>query len=126
MIFAADTIATALREGEQPVYAHFRPSDPSRESGTVSAVDPATGQIRWQHSTKGHLAGGGALATAGGLVFFTEVDGHLTALDAESGEVLWRYKVDRRALGSPMAFAVDGHQRIAVASIRGLTVFGLP
>ena len=126
MMFSRDTVATAAREGEQPVYAKFHQVQPPTETGTLSAVDPATGRIRWQRKTEGNLAYGGVLATAGGLVFFAERDGHLTALDAETGEVLWRHRVDDRVLGSPMAFAVDGEQRIAIASIRGVTVFGLP
>ena len=126
MIFSFDTVARAGREGEEPVHAYFRPLQPPRESGTLSAIDPATGRIRWQRKTEGHLAYGGILATAGGLVFFAELDGHLTALDAENGEIRWRYRVDRRQLGSPVAFAVEGQQRIAVATIRGLMVFGLP
>jgi hypothetical protein len=34
--------------------------------------------------------------------------------------------VDDRVLGSPMAFAIDGEQRIVITSVRGVTVFGLP
>jgi glucose dehydrogenase len=126
MIFSSEAAATTARKGELPVYAKFHPVEQSHETGTLSGIDPATGRIRWQHRTEGNLAYGGVLATAGGLVFFAEQDGHLTAVDAENGTVLWRHRVDDRVLGSPMAFAVDGEQRIAVTSIRGVTVFGLP
>lgn len=125
MIFSRDSVATAAREGEQPVYAKFHQMQPPRETGTLSAVDPATGRLRWQLETEGNLAYGGVLATAGGLVFFAQRDGHLVAVDAETGHILWRHRVDDRVLGSPMAFAVDGEQRIAIASIRGITAFGL-
>jgi outer membrane protein assembly factor BamB len=126
MIFSSEAAATTARKGELPVYAKFHPVEQSHETGTLSGIDPATGRIRWQHRTEGNLAYGGVLATAGGLVFFAEQDGHLSAVDAENGTVLWRHRVDDRVLGSPMAFAVDGEQRIAVTSIRGVTVFGLP
>ncbi len=129
MIFAIDPAQKALRAktGELRPFATFSPPVPVVESGTLSALDPATGRIRWQRKTRERLSYGGVLATAGGLVFFSEKDGHLNALDAESGETLWRYRVDRdRVLGTPIAFAVDGEQRIAVTSARGLTVFGLP
>jgi glucose dehydrogenase len=126
MTFMIDSAEAAKQpeNGELPTVAKFRQLE-KIESGTFSAVDPATGRIRWQRKTADHLAYGGVLATAGGLVFFSEKDGYLNALDAESGETLWRYRVDDRGLGSPMAFAVDGEERIAVASIEGLTVFGL-
>ena len=126
MTFLIDSAEAAKRpeNGELPAMAKFHQLE-KIESGTFSAVDPATGRIRWQRKTGDHLAYGGALATAGGLVFFSEKDGYLNALDAESGRTLWRYRVHDRVLGSPIAFAVDGQQRIAVTSIEGLTVFGL-
>ncbi len=112
--------------GELLAFARFEPAHPDSESGIVSAVDPATGRIRWQSRREDHLGSGGILVTAGGLVFFSEWDGHLTALDAESGKTLWRYRLDDGALGSPIAFEVDGEERIAVTSLaRGLTEFGL-
>jgi glucose dehydrogenase len=127
MTFMIDSAEAAKRpeNGELPTMAKFHQLE-KIESGTFSAVDPATGRIRWQRKTADHLAYGGALATAGGLVFFSEADGHLNALDAESGETIWRYRVDNRVLGSPIAFAVDGQQRVGVTSTEGLTVFGLP
>jgi alcohol dehydrogenase (cytochrome c) len=93
--------------------------------GTFTAVDAATGRIRWQHRTKGPLMVGGALATAGGLVFFPE-PANLTALDAETGRPVWRYELDKGPIGPPITFMVDGKQRVAVTSTKGVTVFALP
>ena len=67
---------------------------------------------------------GGALATASGLVFFTDAPA-LTALDAETGKLVWRYQVDKGVIGPPITFMVDGQQRVAITSTRGVTVFGL-
>lgn len=92
--------------------------------GTFTAVDLATGKIRWQAKVRGRLTYGGALATAGGLVFFPEPP-FLDALDAATGEVVWRYKLEDGVIGPPISFMVDGEQRIAVTSTRGVTVFGL-
>jgi outer membrane protein assembly factor BamB len=92
--------------------------------GTVTAIDVATGTIRWQQKRRGHLMFGGALATAGDLVFVGETP-NLAALDAESGEVLWRGEVENGVIGPPISFVVDGQQRVAVTSTRGVTVFGL-
>jgi outer membrane protein assembly factor BamB len=68
---------------------------------------------------------GGALATAGGLVFFPE-PANLTALDAETGRPVWRYELDKGPIGPPITFMVDGKQRVAVTSTKGVTVFALP
>ena len=68
---------------------------------------------------------GGAVATAGDLVFFGQSQGLLNAVDADTGELLWQFQAAKGALGPPVTFLVDGHQRIAVASRQGLTVFGL-
>jgi alcohol dehydrogenase (cytochrome c) len=96
--------------------------------GTFTAVDAATGKIRWQHKVNMPLMLGGALATAGGLVFFPEPP-YLNALDAETGKPVWRYALDKggdkAALGPPITFMVDGQQRLAITSSRGVTVFGL-
>jgi alcohol dehydrogenase (cytochrome c) len=94
--------------------------------GTFTAIDVATGKVRWQRKAPRHLALGGALATAGGLVFFGQTDGLLLALDAETGAVLWQHQVGDLPLGPPISFMDRGRQRIAVASGRGVAVFGLP
>jgi glucose dehydrogenase len=59
----------------------------------------------------------GALATAGGLVFYGTLDGWLKALDQRTGRELWRFKTPSGIVGSPIAFlGPDGKQYIAVVS----------
>jgi hypothetical protein len=88
----------------------------SARFGIVSAVDVRTGLIRWQKKVPGHLLYGGALVTAGGLMFFGENSGWLNAL----------FRAAEGNMGPPISFLVDGHQRIAITSRQGLTVLGLP
>ena len=59
-------------------------------SGNVTAVDYNTGKIAWQKKTPLPMMGG-ALTTAGGLVFTGEGDGWFRAYDAKTGEVLWSF-----------------------------------
>ena len=59
-------------------------------SGNVTAVDYNTGKIRWRVKTSLPMVGG-ALATAGGLLFVGESDGWFRAYDAATGEVLWSF-----------------------------------
>lgn len=108
------------------VHARFHRVPGIAQYGVLSALDVATGRIRWQRRARKHLMYGGALATAGGLVFYGDPQGWLNALDAVTGDSLWRGRAAHGPLGPPVTFEVDGRQRIAVTSQSGLTLFGLP
>jgi PQQ-dependent dehydrogenase (methanol/ethanol family) len=84
-------------------------------SGNVTAVDYNTGKIRWQVKTSLPMVGG-ALATAGGLLFAGESDGWFRAHDAATGEVLWSFFAGAGVNAPPVSYAVDGKQYIAVAA----------
>jgi PQQ-dependent dehydrogenase (methanol/ethanol family) len=129
MIYKIDSAATqeaSVRHpgATAPVVGKFSEFENDGRFGTLTAIDVASGRIRWQHKTKGPLMLGGALATAGGLVFFPE-PGYLNALDAETGKPVWRYELDKGPIGPPITFMVDGKQRLAITSARGVTLFGL-
>jgi alcohol dehydrogenase (cytochrome c) len=66
------------------------------------------------------------MATAGGLVFGGTNESNFFALDAETGESLWDFHPGAPARSNPMAFEVDGRQRIAMSAGGALFVFGLP
>ena len=60
---------------------------------------------------------GGALATAGDVVFYGTMEGWLKAVDAKTGEVLWKFKTPSGIIGNPMTYAgPDGKQYVAVLS----------
>jgi alcohol dehydrogenase (cytochrome c)/methanol dehydrogenase (cytochrome c) subunit 1 len=62
-------------------------------------------------------AWGGALVTASDLVFYGTMDGWLKAVDAVSGQVLWKHKVGSGIIGNPMTYiGPDGKQYVAVLS----------
>ncbi|MGW7451642.1 serine/threonine-protein kinase [Streptomyces sp. NPDC054787] len=58
-------------------------------SGTVQALDPATGARRWQKP----MPGGGRILPAAGTVLVTGGDGRASALDAATGATLWTKQV---------------------------------
>ena len=83
--------------------------------GLFSAVDVNTGKIAWQHRVKDPMIGG-ALATAGGLVFTGTADKQFLAFDAKSGRQLWSYKASGGVNAPPVSYAVNGQQYVAVAA----------
>jgi len=94
--------------------------------GAIRALDPATGETRWNFPIQEGSSATGVLATAGGLVFASSADGNLIALDAANGKLLWHYQTGERIHSSPMAFAVDGQQYVAVSAGSVLFAFALP
>ncbi len=83
---------------------------------TLTAVDLADGgRIAWSVRAASRLSGG-TLATAGGLVFSGEEDGHLDAHDSRDGRVLWRFQCGAGISGPAMTYALDGRQYVAVAA----------
>lgn len=112
-------------DGKPPLrYSAFEPTEEPRW-GLLSSVDLTSGKLRWQHKTAQPLIGG-VLATAGGLVFTGEGNGDLTALDAETGTVVWQNKGGANAYGvnaPPITYAIDGVQYIAVVA-GGNSLFG--
>jgi glucose dehydrogenase len=89
---------------------------PDQARGAFVAWDPTTGTKKWE--IKENLAAyGGALATAGGLVFYGTMEGWLKAVDATTGTLLWKFKTPSGIIGNPMTYlGPDGKQYIAVLS----------
>jgi len=92
--------------------------------GAVRALDPLTGESKWEfklHST----SWGGTLSTAGGLLFVASEEGYLIALDALTGEELWHFRTGGGIYASPMSFAVDGRQYIVIPCQNALIAFAI-
>jgi len=89
---------------------------PGGMRGEFMAWDPATGTKKWGIKEK-WSAWGGALSTAGDVVFYGTMDGWFKAVDAQSGKELWKFKVGSGIIGSPMTYrGPDGKQYVAILS----------
>jgi glucose dehydrogenase len=99
---------------------------PGGNRGRFIAWDAATGSIAWE-ARESFPVFGGALATGGGLVFYGTLDGWLKALDATTGQLLWRFRTPSGIVGNPITFAgPDGRQYVAVVSgVGGWPALGL-
>jgi alcohol dehydrogenase (cytochrome c) len=83
--------------------------------GSLKAMDPATGEVKWEYKNKAPLWGG-VLTTAGGLVFFGTPEGDLKAMDAATGKELWAFNTGSGIVGSPITWEENGEQYISVVS----------
>jgi alcohol dehydrogenase (cytochrome c) len=92
--------------------------------GAVRALDPLTGDTKWEHRLL-LPPWAGVVSTAGGVVFAGTEDGYFKGLDASSGKELWHANLGGRVIASPISFEVKGRQRIAIAAGSALFVFGL-
>jgi PQQ-dependent dehydrogenase (methanol/ethanol family) len=93
----------------------------------LRAIDLQTGKIVWQYSQIGPgNSWGGALSTAGGLVFFGDDSGAFAAVEAKSGKPLWHFHTNELWKASPMTYLAGGKQYVAVAAGSNILAFGLP
>ena len=93
----------------------------------LMAYNPATGKFVWQYPQVGAgQSWGGTMTTAGGLVFFGNDTEAFEAVDAASGKSLWHFSTGQSMHASPMTYAVEGKQYVAVASGSDLFTFALP
>jgi alcohol dehydrogenase (cytochrome c) len=84
-------------------------------SGTFSAINVDTGRIAWQYKSEYPMIGG-ALATAGNLVFTGEQNGQFDAFDARTGHKLWHFNLGVGVTAPPVTYRVNGVQYVAVAA----------
>ena len=109
------TNPAAYKKGELWLGSAFKSIAGEPQSGTFTAINVDNGQIAWQHKTDQPMIGG-ALATAGGVVFVGEANGSFDAFDAANGNILWQYKDSAGVNAAPMTYSVGGVQYVAVAA----------
>jgi len=95
-------------------------------TGTLTAIDVNTGEVRWQTKTAERMLGNGTLATAGDLVFYGEQQGVFHAADARTGKILWTSNTGGHVRAPPVTYEVDGTQYVAIAAGGALFSFSLP
>jgi alcohol dehydrogenase (cytochrome c) len=93
----------------------------------LRALDIQTGKVAWQVPQSGNVdSWGGLLSTAGNVVFFCDDSGAFAAADARTGQVLWSFQTSQVWKASPMTYAFDNRQHVAVATGPNIIAFGLP
>lgn len=92
--------------------------------GNFIAFDAGTGKIVWSKPEK-FSVWSGALSTAGDVVFYGTLEGHIKAVDNQ-GKELWKFKTPSGIIGNVTTWEFKGKQYIGVLSgIGGWAGIGL-
>jgi len=83
--------------------------------GNFIAWDGKTGKIVWSNKEL-FSVWSGALATAGGVVFYGTLEGYLKAVDAKTGKELYKFKTPSGIIGNVTTYEQGGKQYVAVLS----------
>ena len=83
--------------------------------GNFIAWDGKTGKIMWSNKEQ-FSVWSGALATAGGVVFYGTLEGYLKAVDAKTGKELYKFKTPSGIIGNVTTYEQGGRQYVAVLS----------
>jgi alcohol dehydrogenase (cytochrome c) len=92
--------------------------------GTVMAMNPHTGELAWKFE-QFDVSDSGMLTTKSDLLFTGGREGHFHALDAWTGELLWKASLGGQIVMAPITFMVDGKQYVSVISGHTLVTFAL-
>ena len=98
--------------------------------GTLNAVDLTTGDLLWKVPlgeypqlvakgirNTGSMNFGGAVATAGGLIFIAATaDEKIRAFEKATGRVLWEYQLPAGGYATPSIYMIDGREYVAIAA----------
>jgi PQQ-dependent dehydrogenase (methanol/ethanol family) len=91
--------------------------------GVLAAIDSRTNRVVWKKEFRPGRPGG-AMTTAGGLLFQSAPDGNLQAYDARTGALLWQFQTGA-AGGPPVSYEIDGEQYVAAVTTAGVRAFTL-
>ena len=91
------------------------PPPGEKNMGNFIAWDAGKGKIVWSIPEQ-FSVWSGALATAGGVVFYGTLEGYLKAVDAKTGKELYKFKTPSGIIGNVMTYEHNGKQYVAVLS----------
>ena len=84
--------------------------------GHFAAINPLTGEKKWEVPLTDLPGSAGMLATGGGLVFTGKLTGEFIALDDDTGKTLWQFKTGSSVNSTAITYTHKGRQYVTIAS----------
>jgi alcohol dehydrogenase (cytochrome c) len=98
------------------VLGSFPEPKPGDVLGHFVAINPLTGEKKWEVPLTDLPSSAGMLATGGGLVFTGKLSGEFIALDESTGETLWQFKTSSSVNSTAITYTHKGRQYVTIAS----------
>jgi alcohol dehydrogenase (cytochrome c) len=116
-----------FKEGETYYATGSRRPPGERGEKILLAFDLDTATFQWRYpQARGPWSGAGTMTTATSLVFFGDNSESFEAVDAKTGKPLWYFHTGQSLHASPMSYAVNGKQYVAIAAGSDVFSFALP
>jgi alcohol dehydrogenase (cytochrome c) len=107
---------TVLGKDSTGVIARIPENKPGDILGYFVAINPLTGEKKWEIPLTDLPSSAGMLATDGGLVFTGKLTGEFLALDQDTGQTLWQFKTGSSVNSTAITYTHNGRQFVTIAS----------
>jgi len=98
------------------VDARLPDTKPTDIFGHYVALNPITGEKKWEVPLTEFPSASGMLVTGGGLIFTGKLSGEFIALDADTGKTLWQFRTGSSVNATAITYTHNGRQYVTVAS----------
>jgi alcohol dehydrogenase (cytochrome c) len=98
------------------VVSRFPVINPGDVLGHFAAINPLTGEKKWEIPLTDLPSSAGMLATGGGLLFTGKLTGEFLALDQDTGATLWQFKTGSSVNSTAITYTHKGRQYVTIAS----------
>ena len=106
----------ALGANSTGITARLPAIAPGSVVGHFLAINPLTGEKKWEIPLIDLPSSAGVLATGGGLVFTGRLTGEFVALDQATGKTLWQFKTGSSVNSTAITYTHNGRQYVTVVS----------
>ena len=108
--------APVLGGASTGVHARFPEVHPGDVLGHFAAINPLTGEKKWEVPLTDLPSSAGMLATGGGVVFTGKLTGEFLALDEDTGKTLWQFKTGSSVNSTAITYTHKGRQYVSIVS----------
>ena len=107
---------TVIGGGSTGVISRQPETKPGDVFGHFAAINPLTGEKKWEIPLTDLPSSAGMLATGGGLVFTGTLNGEFLALDEDTGRTIWHFQTGSSINSTAITYTHNGRQYVTIAS----------